>query len=411
MGFVLPYSEEVLSLAYAFPDAHDNYPGLIEELDELLAQRFSYDNDGTWEVAIPEFGVEGTFEEESFDLALNSAVGRWTTELDFSDLDDGELNLKWSGPADVFDLSGDRIGQTYEFAADIANLAAKCEIETENDGEAMIDEFNVKIDLDQGDASNIEVNFNWVHEGDLFDIPEQSYELEIDTAINGECPLGNCAIKTEISTSHSIEGNQNDNVLALTYNMKPRIAWMTAQVNDDEQHVIGFRSENRNGKSTSFENLGYLSIYYKEFTSKTSRPGKVANNRQGTLVATIPLVNAITEEIWPEIEDFMEPFTNILRVMTVDPDTIPAFLVHFDTWTLSLNNEFDASDVIAATRFESGMLRIKNEDLQEEAEDLNDDIIEILQSDELVEGFDGVRESVLDLFGDEGKEVVETYYL
>lgn len=411
MGFVLPYSEEVLSLAYAFPDAHDNYPGLIEELDELLAQRFSYDNDGTWEVDIPELGFEGTFEEESFDLALNSAVGRWTTELDFSDLDDGELNLKWSGPADVFDLSGDRIGQTYEFTADIANLAAKCEIETENDGEAMIDEFNVKIDIDQGDTSNLEIKFNWVHEGDLFSIPEQSYELGIDTEINGECPFGNCAIKTDLETSHSIRGNQNDNVLTLTYNMKPRIAWMTAQVNNDEHHVIGFRSENRNAKSTSFENLGYLSIYYKEFDSETSRPGRVANNRQGTLVATIPLVNGITEEILPEIEDFLDPFDNILSVMSDDPQTIPAFLVHFDTWTQSLNDEFDASAVIAATRFESGMLRIKNEDLQEEAEILNDDIIRVLQSDRLVEGFDKVRDTVLDLFGDEGKDVVVSYYL
>jgi len=412
MGFVLPYSEEVLSLAAGLPDAHDNYPGLIEELDELLAQRFSYDNDGTWEVNIPEFGFEGTFEEESFDLGLNSVVGRWTTELDFSDLDDGELNLKWSGPADVFYLSGDSIGQTYEFTVDIANLDAKCEIETENDGDAMIDEFNVSIDLDQGEISNIEINFNWVHEGELFSIQEQSYGLVINTEINGnECPLGNCAIETDISTSHSIDGNEKHNVLALTYNMKPRIAWMTAQVNNDGHHVIGFRSESRSGESTSFENLEYLSIYYKEFAGKTSRPGLVANKRLGTLVATIPLVKAIMEEIWPEIEDFLEPFANIFKVMSRNPETIPNFIVHFDTWTQSLNDEFDASDVIAATRFASGMLKIKNEDLQETAEDLNDEIMKVLQSDELVEKFDEVRDDVLDLFGDVGKEVVETYYL
>jgi len=411
MGFVLPYNHEVFSLADGFPEAYENYPGLIDELDELLEQRFSYDNEGTWSVDIPELGFEGIFEEESFDLGLNSAYGRWTTELDFSSLDDGELNLNWSGPAEVFDVDGDRLGQTFEFSADIANLAAKCEIETDNDGEAMTDKFNVKIDLDQDETSNLEVNFSWDHEGDLFDIDEQTYELEIDTAIKGECPIGNCAITTDIATSHTVDGDEKNNVLALTYNMKPRIAWVTAQVNKDDHHVIGFRSENRDGKSTSFENLGYLSIYYKKFNSKTNRPGKVANNRQGTLVATIPLINGIIEEIIPEIEEFLEPFTKIIDVMSEKPESIPAFLVHFDTWTLSLTDEFDASEVIAATRFESDLLGIDNEDLQKGAEEAGEVVVEALQSDELVKGFEVAREIVLDLFGDEGKENVQDLYL
>lgn len=193
--------------------------------------------------------------------------------------------------------------------------------------------------------------------------------------------------------------------------MKPRIAWITALVNNDEHHVIGFRSENRHGKSTSFENLGYLSIYYKAFATKTGRPGKVANNGEGALVATIPLANGITEEVLPEIEDFLEPFSDVLETMGENPQTIPNFLVHLDTWTLSLTKEFDASDIIAATRFESQLLNIENEEIQEAAESFNDNVIEVLQSDEFVEAFDAGRGYVLGLFGDEGKAIVEEYYL
>lgn len=156
MGFVLPYTHETLSLANCFPEASDNYPDLFEAVDQLLEQRFSYE-DGTWNVDIPELGFEGTFEEESVNLGLKSAVGAWTTELDFSDIGFGELNFEWSGPADVFGAYGDKIGQTYAIKADFANLAATIEVETENDGDTMTDEFEVKVNLDQGSTATLKL--------------------------------------------------------------------------------------------------------------------------------------------------------------------------------------------------------------------------------------------------------------
>jgi hypothetical protein len=276
----------------------------------------------------------------------------------------------------------------------------------------MLDVASVSVGLDDGAPS---VSFNWNHSGDeLFDIPTQSYSFDLETSVEGDCSFssnGRCNAEATLTTSYDNDGEFEDNTHVATFVSKPRIAWATYQKNDDGHHVIGFRAEDEEGKSSKFENLEYVSVWYKEFPSTTKKPGMVANSRLGSNVLTMPLADALENQVMPALEDALEPFINLFENIAENPDAIPNLAVYFDLWCEeALPDELGLAEVVAASRV--SFYGVSNESIQELAETIDSEFMAAtFKSEDIPEFYESTREYVQELFGDEGLNYFEETYL
>jgi len=277
----------------------------------------------------------------------------------------------------------------------------------------MIDTASVSVGLDDGAPS---LNFEWNHSGNLFDIAQQSYTLALETSVEGDCDFsknGICNAEAILSTSYVNfdEDINEDNTHTATFVSKPRIAWATYQMNDGAHHVIGFRAENVEGKSSTFEKLEYVSVWYKEFSGTTRTPGRVANSRLGLNVITLPLAEALEYHVLPAIEEALKPFTHLFENIAENPEALPNLAVYFDLWCEeALPNELGLAEIVAASRF--SVNGISNEVIQEYAETLDKELMyATFKSEDIPEFYEAAREYVQELFGDEGLNYFEEIYL
>jgi len=309
---------------------------------------------------------------------------------------------------------GDYISQEIALTYDLIDLSASLDATTEVDGDAMNDSVTISGGLEDGAPS---LNFAWEHTGELglFGITPQSYELELETSLEGDCDFssnGRCNAEAILSIEHtnSYGEAQTDNHVA-TFVSKPRIAWATYQNNDQGHHVIGFRAEDEEGKSSSFEKLEYVSVWYKEFEETTRKPGMVANSRQGLNVVTLPLANALADQVIPAIGGALEPFTILIGNIAENPEAIPNLAVYFDLWCEeALPDELGLAEVVAASRF--SVNGISNEVIKQYAETIDSEFMyATFKSEDIPEFYEAAREYVQELFGDEGLNYFEEIYL
>ena len=407
MSAILPYTYEPIIVEDVAPIV-GNYPELSGAIQNILDEKFNYDGEDSWEVNFPEMEFEATFSSDS--ISVNIAE-----EWDFvTNWDDGEFILEWTGPGEILGLDGS-IGQEIGLTYDIIDLSASINAVTGVDGATMHDEASISVGLDDGAPS---VSFQWNHTGEdeLFDIPNQSCTIDLETSVEGDCSFssnGRCNAEAVLSTSYktTVKGASEDNTHVATFVSKPRIAWATYQVNDDSHHVIGFRAEDQDGKSSKFENLEYVSVWYKEFEETTKKPGMVANSRLGLNVLTLPLADALENQVLPAIGEALAPFANLIENIAENPDAIPNLAVYFDLWCEeALPDELGLAAIVAASRV--SVYGISNETIQEYAEEFDSELMTAtFKSNDIPEFYEATREYVQNLFGDEGLNYFEEIYL
>jgi len=409
MGFVLPYTDVSLDIAEIAPIL-GAYPELSSEIQNLLEDRFDYDGDDTWNVNLPELELEATFEPNSVTAEL---ANEWNFEVNW---DDGELNLDWSGPGEFFedfDLSIGSISQQITLTYNLFDLSANAEVNTNADGDSMTDELEVSAGFENGVPS---FQFEWNHNSDsqLFDVPSQSLSVELETSASGDCDFsssGLCNADAVLTIDYNNDaGNNYDHTHTATFVSKPRIAWATYQIDNGNHFVIGVRAENEDGKSATFDEEGYVSVWYKAFDKTTSRPGRVANSKMGTNVITLPLSQGLENNVLPAFEEAFEPFINLFAALAEYPETIPNLAVYFDLWCEELPDELGLASIVEASRI--SVWGLSNEEIQQVAEEIDAVFMEeTFKHPEIPEYWEVVREYVQELFGEEGQEIFEDTYL
>jgi len=409
MGFVLPYTDVSLEIAEIAP-IFDAYPELGSEIQSLLEDRFDYDGDETWNVNLPELALEATFEPNSVTAEIDN---EWNFEINW---DEGELNLDWSGPGEFFedfDLSIGSISQQIALAYDLFDLSASAEVTTSADGDSMTDEVEVSAGFENGVPS---FAFEWNHSGDdqLFDVPSQSVSVELETSASGDCDFssnGLCNADAVMTIEYNnVEEEDYSATHTATFVSKPRIAWATYQIDDGKHFVIGVRAENEDGKSSTFQSEHFVSVWYKAFDSTYSRPGRVANNKMGTNVATFPLTDGLEHFVFPVLDDVLAPFLKLGEAISENPETIPNFAVYFDLWCEELPDELGLASVVEASRI--SVWGVSNEVIQEIVEEFDATFMEeTFKQPVISEVWEECREFVQELFGEEGQEVFEDTYL
>lgn len=414
MGFVLPYTDNSLYVAEIFPIL-DAYPELSESFQNLLEERFKWDDDETWTVSLPEVGFEATLQSESveFNFKNNLQVeAGWVEALDDFDLNwsiDSLKDLGFDFDSNIIDF--DKISQKINLSFELVNFSVEAEVTTENDNGSMVDTVELSGEIVNGFPG---VEFEWNHDtdDDLFNIAKQSLSLNIESSSSGDCDFsdnGMCNVEADMTIDYDGEKKFNS-VHTLTLVTKPRIAWITYQIDDGEHFVVGARGENEDGKSAAFEDEGYVSVWYKVFDKKTTRPGKVANNKLGDHVVTFPLFTALEDNVWPIFEDAVEPFETMFESFGTEPKTIPNFIVYFDLWCEELLDEFGFGDVVEASRF--SVWDMTNEEIKDVAEEIDMTLMEsTFKNEKIPEFWEEARSYVQDLFGDEGQETFEATYL
>lgn len=409
MGFVLPYTDVSLEIAEIAPIL-DSYPELSSEIQSLLEDRFDYDGDETWSVNLPELAVEATFKPNSVTAEIDN---EWDFEINW---DDSELNLDWSGPGEFFedfDLSVGSISQQVALTYDLIDLSANAEVTTDADGKSMTDEVEISAGFENGVPSFV---FEWNHNSDnqLFDVPSQSLNVELETSASGDCDFsssGLCNAEAVMTIDYdNVEEKDFSATHTATFVSKPRIAWATYQIDDGKHIVIGGRAENEDGKSATFKDEGYVSVWYKAFDSTNSRPGRVANSKMGTNVVTLPLSGGLENNVLPALEEAFEPFTKLFSALADNPETIPNLAVYFDLWCEELPDELGLASVVEASRI--SVWGVSNEAIQEIAEEIDATFMEeTFKNQDIPEYWEACREYVQELFGEEGQELFEDTYL
>merc|ERR1719461_920732 len=169
--------------------------------------------------------------------------------------------------------------------------------------------------------------------------------------------------------------------------------------------------QNVEGKSSTFEKLEYVSVWYKEFSGTTRTPGRVANSRLGLNVITLPLAEALEYHVLPAIEEALKPFANLFENIAENPEALPNLAVYFDLWCEeALPNELGLAEIVAASRF--SVNGISNEVIQEYAESIDSELMHAtFKSEDIPEFYEAAREYVQELFGDEGLSYFEEIYL
>lgn len=404
MGFVLPYTYDSLDVFYIAP-VLETYPELGNQIQSLLEDRFNFDGSDTWTVNLPEFELDATFQSDS----VNAEIGdEWNFELSW---DDGELSLDWTGPGSLveeFDVSADSISQSIALQFDLIDMTANANIVTEVDSDTMSDEFELSGELSDGLPNFV---FSWNHESDdeLFGLSSLEYSVALLTSSKGDCDFSSNGI-CSATASLTIEHNDDSNVHTATFVSKPRIAWATYQKNDGTHYVIGVRAENSQGKSAAFSDLGYVSVWYKDFPNTFARPGKVANSKMGNNVVTFPLSEGFENDVLPVLEEVFEPFTELFANLANNPESIPNFAVYFDLWCDELPNELGLAEVVEASRI--SVWGFSNKKLAKYANGIDQTFMEVtLKNDAISEIWEESRYYVQELFGDDGQSTFEDIYL
>jgi len=412
MSAVLPYTYEPIVLE-DFAPILGAYPELSESIQNILDEKFVFDGNDSWDVNFPEMEFEATFES-------NSVSVNFADEWEFvTNWDDGELNLEWTGPGQIIPDchllvdNCESVSQNIALTYDIIDLSANLEAVTSLSGDSMTDEVALSGGLDDGIPS---ISFEWNHSGDLFDIATQSYALELEASAEGDCDFsstGRCNAQAVLTTLYT---NDNDNINdsnthTATFVSKPRIAWATYQINDNSHYVVGFRAEDEDGKSAAFEDMGYVSVWFKEFSSTTRTPGRVANSRLGKNVVTLPLADALENQVFPALAEALEPFDSLFSNIAEYPEAIPHLAVYFDLWCEeALPDELGLAEVVAASRI--SVWGVSNEMIQEYAEDIDSGLMHATFKNEVIpEFYEEARNYVQELFGQQGLDIFEQVYL
>merc|ERR1712173_338392 len=113
------------------------------------------------------------------------------------------------------------------------------------------------------------------------------------------------------------------------------------------------RSENVHNRAIQWYNQQYFGIYF--MINKNQPLAAIANNR-AYLILRFPLWNVMKLQLWPLIEDKIQPFKDTYYIMINNPKRIPHLITYFDKFLLDFDNEFECSNIIRKSKLESDLI-------------------------------------------------------
>jgi len=172
--------------------------------------------------------------------------------------------------------------------------------------------------------------------------------------------------------------------------------------NGGANQMVFVKSTDRNNKAVKLSEMQFWELYVAE-GSKNWQAAIQGNTAM--LVLRAPLCNALEENVLPQLYEMAEPFMDFADVAGQNMDKIPYAIFYMDKLFATMDDEFDCSEVVAASRIESDLFEngSLNEFLQDGCSDMNEAVVEFLQCPELASGMRMMRTYVKDMSSQSGE--------
>jgi len=149
--------------------------------------------------------------------------------------------------------------------------------------------------------------------------------------------------------------NFGANDLTGNINLAPMRFAFSSELND-EAHKVIIRGEKSAAGSYKPCPLFKQQLYAMYYTLNQENVGKAIKDGDATLVVRVPGPQVIMTRVAPTLTAKLQPWHQFVLALLDNPQHIPQLAYHFDSFLATFDDEFDFSNVIKATHFESDLV-------------------------------------------------------